>query len=162
MKHKIPTLLILAAVSASSLLTGCHTITDANGKKRVVLTEKAKAQISANEDYAFKKTVSIVEGGIFNLGTSLFDQQKKWNFTQALGGAFYAQIPILLTADDVRNLVAINTPNKPHWAELGAQLADTYASANPKTPTEAKAVLDAIAKGLQTAGPNAGDAISVP
>ena len=56
-----------------------------------------------------------------------------------------------MTSNDIQNIVAVWTPDKSHWEELGTELSELWATANPKTPAEAQKVLEQFAKGLNLA-----------
>lgn len=126
--------------------SGCAVVTSvSNGVK-------AKApQISATAQYALQKTATLAAGAVLNAAVSEVDGQAKGNVVDGLAYGLRTQEGSLLTSDDVKNLVAIWTPQKPHWAELGAQLATAYDQAHPQTPAAASSALEALATGLNTA-----------
>lgn len=126
------------------LLVGCAT----NGPDATKNTRNAK--INATASFVAQKVATVAFQTILSAAVSQSDSQARSNYLDGLAAGFRTQEGNLLTSNDVQSLVSIWTPQAPHWSQLGVQLADTYTKANPKTPAEAKAVLEAIAQGLNS------------
>ena len=126
-------------LAITTLLNGCS------------VSPATSAKISATAAYAGQKALSVATSVVLQASLSTADRETKVDFTQGLALGLRSEEGQLLASADVASLVAIWTPAKPHWAELGTQLAAVYTQAAPQTPAEAKAVLEAMAQGLEAA-----------
>lgn len=73
------------------------------------------------------------------------DWHTKLGITQGLSTALRSKEGSLVTADDVRAVIAAWTPAKSHWEEVGLTLAQPFLAAPPQTVAQAKAMLESAA-----------------
>lgn len=131
-----------AALCCSPFLTGC--------------TPAAQAKAKAVAATVGQQTIAAAETAVISAAVSSADKSNKQSFLALVGQNLKAQAPMILSAANVQAAVAAVTPDKSHWTELAAQLAQIYATANPSTDPEKQAVIQAIVTGLnQAAGPAA-------
>lgn len=137
---------------ATMSFTSCQSLSNGSKKVGAWITEH-KPEINSTGRLITAKVTDIVKQVVIPAAISQFDKSKKEDFINGLAQGFrtYQGSGKVLTGNDIQNIVAIWTPNKSHWEELGTELSDLWTTANPKTPAEAQKVLEQFAKGLNIA-----------
>ena len=137
---------------ATMSFTSCQVLSNGSKKVGAWITEH-KPQINATGKLLTAKVTDIVKQVVIPAAISQFDKSKKEDFVNGLAQGFrtYQGTGKVLTSNDIQNIVAVWTPDKSHWEELGTELSELWATANPKTPAEAQKVLEQFAKGLNLA-----------
>ena len=137
---------------ATMSFTSCQALSNGSKKVGAWITEH-KPEINSTGRLLTAKVTDIVKQVVLPVAISQFDKSKKQDFVNGLAEGFrtYQGSGKVLTGNDIQNIVAIWTPNKSHWEELGTELSDLWKTANPKTPAEAQKVLEQFAKGLNIA-----------
>lgn len=138
----------LALIVLSMFITGCAT---QRQEVKGWWNKDGRTETLQTAQLVFAKAVDISIHAVLDAAVSATDRNDKGNYLESLGTAFRSQEGNLLTANDVRSLVAIWTPDKTHWRDAGTQFADLYAKAQPKTPHDAALLLEEMAKAVQTA-----------
>ena len=112
-----------------------------------------KTQIDATLALIEAKVQDITENVLLPAVVSQIDAKTKTSFVSALSLAFrsYEGTGQLLTSSDIQSIVQAWCPDKSQWQTLGDKLAAQWAVANPTTPAQAEAVLEAFANGLNNA-----------
>lgn len=145
-KARLLAIAILIAI-AVVLFPGCAS--DNTATPSIPGTIGTKEKLKETGVLIAKKAGQAALEAVLQYAINQQDAQMKGDYVQGLSVAMRSQIGNLVSADTVRELATIWTPEKPHWENLAGELAGIYAKANPQTPKEAAMVLEAIAKGLE-------------
>lgn len=106
--------------------------------------------------WAIQKASHIATVTVLNVAVSQLDKENKADFLDsAAAGLRSAVTDSLITANDVKFLLQTWTPDKTHWNALAEAFYKEWASNPPKSLEEARARLEAYARGLQEAAAEA-------
>lgn len=114
------------------------------------ISQQAKDKWAETGSLVAKKAASIVLQTVINSAVNSFDRSSKVDFVQGLSEGLRSQQGNMLTSSDLKEVIRIWTPDKPHWQEMGDQIADLYGKQAPTNSKEAAETLERIAKGLDT------------
>lgn len=129
---------LLALLVTTTLLTGCAT------------TPETQAKYKATGAFLAEKAAAIAGRVLLNSAVSYFDKDRKEDFLHSAATGLRTEMLSILNADDVRRVVDIWTPDKPHWGELAGELAEAYQKARQQGAPRDVAV-EAVASGVQSA-----------
>ena len=136
--------LLLAALCLSSL-TGCAWI------------KTHQAQINATASVLGQRALSVAEATLLSAAVSEADAGFKADYLDAIASGLRANEASIVTSGDVAQIVTIWSPNDgAQWQKLAgsvAQIANQGLTA--RGDTQAAAVVEQIATGLNTAAANA-------
>lgn len=142
-KAKQPVSLGTVALSApffiligSLLLTSCAT------------SPATKAKWSATGTWLLAKAQGIALDTIVAAAQSQLDAERKADWMDSLATGLRVNAVASFSGEDVRTLIGIWTPAKPHWSELGAQLGELAKQAAALPPAQRN---EALASALNLA-----------
>jgi hypothetical protein len=107
-----------------------------------------KSEIAQTAQVIGIRAGKIAASCVLDAAVSQIDRENKQDFLDGLAGEFYRRRLEPINSDDMKAIVKIWTPQKPHWEEMGNEFAALWAQYNPKTQAEVSAFLDAYAKAL--------------
>ncbi len=112
------------------------------------MTPQSKAKWSATGSWLVAKATDVALSTVVAAAQSQGDAGKKANWLDSLGTGLRTQAVASFSGDDVRALVGIWTPDKPHWESLAAQLAGLSKQAAALPPAQRAELL---AQGVERA-----------
>lgn len=115
-------------------------------------SENQKDRLSA---VAGKVTHIAIES-IIQASINSKDRNKKESFLDDASNQLQHNLAYAITAEDVRHIIEAVTPDKSHWRDLAAKVADVYLQNTPTTEADRRRLIEAIAEGLKSASANGG------
>lgn len=114
------------------------------------LSPETKSRFAATGQWLAGKATTIALNTVLAAAQSQADASNKADWMDSLATGLRAQAVASFSGDDVRDLVGIWTPARPHWQDLGAQLAALAQQATTLPPEQraeflARALNDAAA-----------------
>lgn len=131
MKHILP-LLALALVSCESL------------------TLEQRENLNQTGSLLAKKAASIAGQLLLNSAMSAIEERYSANYLHSAAQGLRSESLSIVTAEDVRRVVDIWTPEEPKFTQLASNLAAAYVEAKDAGTPPAEAV-EAVAAGVQEA-----------
>lgn len=125
------TSLWLVALIGTAILTSCAT------------SPATKAKWTATGSWLLAKAQAIALDTIVAAAQSQLDAEKKADWMDSLATGLRVNAVANFSGEDVRTLIGIWTPQKPHWSELGAQLGELAKQAATLPPTQRNEALAA-------------------
>lgn len=107
-----------------------------------------KTQFAATGSFLASKATSIALQTVISAAQSQADASKKADWLDSLSTGLRSSAVSSVSADDIRAIGAIWTPDKPHWTDLATQLAQIYTQTAGLPDAQR---IEAIAEGLQAA-----------
>jgi hypothetical protein len=137
-KVLIPLAIIAAGLIAAAFLSGC------------AMTAEQSANARATAGLIAGRVASIAGSVIMN---SLANQNEGEDFLHSAATGLRTQSLSIVTAEDVRKVIDIWTPERPQWEKLGDKAGEEFERATAAGLAPPVAV-EAIAEGMQDAAAN--------
>jgi hypothetical protein len=115
------------------------------------MTEENRANWRATGSFLAQKAAEITTQVALNSAANALDLNRKADYGQALGDGLRTLQGTAVTANDVKRLVDIWTPEKPEWEVLAQRLAVLFAQNRTGDPVKDAKALESIAVGVQGA-----------
>ncbi len=142
MRHKFRALLV-ASLALACFMPACSSTTayfDDHPKLKQTL------------DVVTARAWELAKSTVIDAAVSQLDAQHKGDFLHSAAQGLRENMLTVVNSDDIAKIVKIWTPaEKPQWMDLAAGAARIYADAGPSNDLQSRAVIEAIAGGLQKA-----------
>lgn len=132
----LSTILVFALLSGA--LTGCAWLQKPT----------TKSQLTATGSWLLGKAADLAIGAVVNAAQSQADARNKADWLDSLAAGIRTEATASFSGEDIRRLVGIWTPEKPHWQLLAGQLADLAKQAASLPPAQRN---EALAQAVQLA-----------